>query len=75
MAEEEIEAHILGVIVVEHYSMKEGIEPHYSMNTYEPKHTHDLTTKEREEALALLLFIIEKRDDTIKARLVGDRFK
>ena len=40
------------------------------MNTYEPKHAQDLMNKERKEALASLLFITEKRDDTIKARLV-----
>ena len=45
------------------------------MNTYEPKHAQDLTNKERKEALASLLFITEKRDDTIKARLVGDGSK
>ena len=90
MSDEEIEAHILGVIMVEHYSMKKGIDLFgdraeiavtkelkkvNDMNTYEPKHAQDLTNKERKEALASLLFITEKRDDTIKARLVGDGSK
>ena len=90
MPDEEVEAHILGFIMVEHYSMKKGIDLFgdcaettvtkelknmNNMNTYTPKHAQDLTNKERKEALASLLFITEKRDDTIKARLVGDGSK
>ena len=75
MSEEENEVHILGVIMLEHYSMKKGIELFgnqaetlvtkeikkiNNMNTYKPKHAHELTNKERKEALALLLFITEK---------------
>ena len=90
MTDKEVEAHILGVIMVEHYSIKKGIDLFgdcaetavtkelkkiNDMNTYKPKHVQDLTNKERKEALASLLFITEKRDDTIKARLVGDGSK
>ena len=75
MPEEEIEAQILGLIMVEHYSMKKGIDLFgdraetavtkelkkiNDMNTYKPKHAHDLTYQERKDALALLLFTTEK---------------
>ena len=84
---EEIEAHILGVIMVEHYSMKKGIDlfgdrvetavtkelkEMNNMNIYKRKHAHELTYQERKNTLALLLFITVKRDGTIRARLVGD---
>ena len=42
------------------------------MNMYKPKHAHELTYQERKDALASLLFITEKRDDTIKVRVVGN---
>ena len=87
MSEEETEAHILVVIMVEHYSTKKGVDLFGNQaetavitettkindtNTYEPKHAHELTFQKRKDALALLLFITEERDETIKARLVGD---
>ena len=72
MTDEDIEAHILGVIMVEHYSMKKGtdlfgdcaetavtkeLKKINDMNTYEPKHDQDLKNKESKEALTSLLFI------------------
>ena len=62
--------------MLEHYIMKKGIDLFgnqakstvtkeitkiNNINTYELKHTHELTFKERQDALALLLFITEKR--------------
>ena len=76
MTDKEVEAHILGIIMVEHYSMKKGIDLFggraetavtkelkkiNNMNTYEPKYALDPTDKERKEALASLLFITEKK--------------
>ena len=76
MSEEEIEAHILGVVMIEHYSMKKSIDLFSNqaktavtkeltkinnINTYEPKHAHELTFQESKDALPLLLFNHRKK--------------
>ena len=90
MSEEEIEAHILGVVMIEHYSMKKSIDLFSNqaktavtkeltkinnINTYEPKHAHKLTFRRVRMLYLCYYLIIEKRDSTIKAILVGDGSK
>ena len=45
------------------------------METYEPIYKSDLSIEDRKKALALLLFITEKRNGDIKARKVADGSK
>ena len=74
MSEEETETHLLGVIMVEYYITKKGINLFGNqaktavtkeltkindMNTYRSNDARDLTFQERKDALALLLFITE----------------
>ena len=90
MTEEESDAYIVGVIFAQHFSLKKGLELFgekggtavhkeleqiHKMNTYEPMYKFDLSIEDRIKALALLLFITEKRDGDIKARKVVDGSK
>ena len=45
------------------------------METYKPVHKSDLTFEDRKKALALLMFITEKRNGDIKDRKVADGSK
>ena len=42
------------------------------MNTWKPKHMHELSKKERADALSSLIFIKEKWDGTVKGRACVD---
>ena len=90
MTEEQSDAHIVGVIFAQHFSLKKGLElfgekadaalhkelTHiHKMDTYEPLHKSNLTFEDRKKALALLMFITEKRNGDIKARKVDDGSK
>ena len=86
MSEEEIEAHIMGVVLIEYLNTKNGInvfgrraetavmkelQKINDTNTYEPMYAYTMTHQERKYALYLLLFITEKRNGDIKARKVA----
>ena len=90
MTEEESDAHVVGVIFAQHYSMKKDRELyrdradvtiHKELNqiqdhtTYEPVIKSTLTPKQRHEALESLLFITEKRNGYVNARNVADGSK
>eukprot|EP00956_Cyclotella_meneghiniana_P026461 scaffold57247_cov37-Cyclotella_meneghiniana.AAC.7 len=75
--------HILGVVLAEQYSINKGIrlfgdrakesvtkelKQLHDYVTYIPVHAHDLTPKQRRDALASLIFITEKRCGRIKTR-------
>ena len=86
MTEEEINAHIMGVVLVEHYSMNKGLElfgecgekavtkePQkiHDMNTYKPMYASKIFYQERKDALASILFITEKSNGDVKTRKVA----
>ena len=90
MTEEQSDAHIVGVIFSQNFSLKKGLELFgekadaavhkelsqiHKMDTYEPLHKSDLSFEDRKKALALLMFITEKRNGDIKARKVADGSK
>ena len=90
MTEEQSDAHIVGVIFAQHFSLKKGLELFgekadaavqkelnqiHQIDTYESVHKSDLTFEDRKKALALLMFITEKRNGDIKARKVADGSK
>ena len=45
------------------------------MDAYTPVHKSDLTIKDRKKAMALLMFINEKKNRAIKSRKVADSSK
>ena len=76
----------MGVVIVDHFNTNKGVNIFgdrtedsvmkelrkiHDMNTYEPMDASMLTYQERKYALALLLFITEKRNGDIKARKVA----
>ena len=78
--------HLLGVILVQHYNLKKGIELFgdraeaattkelqsiHDFGTYEPQDAKLLSREERFRALSALMFIVEKRNGDIKARKVA----
>ena len=90
MSEEQSDAHIVGVIFSQHFSLKKGLELFggnadmvvqkelnqiHQMDTYEPVHKSNLTFEDRKKALASLMFITEKRNGDIKARKIADGSK
>ena len=90
MTEEQSDAHIVGVIFAQHFSLKKGLELFgekadvavqkelnqiHQMDTYKPIYKSDLTFEDRKKALASLMFITEKRNGDIKARKVADGSK
>ena len=83
LTEEQLDAHIMGVILARHFSLKKGIalfgnkaeqtttaelQAIHDMGTYEPLDTSKLTRDEKRDALESLLFITEKRDGRFKSR-------
>ena len=87
MTEEQSDAHIVGVIFAQHFSLNKGLELFgekadaavhkeltqiHKMDTYEPVHKSNLTFEDKKKSLALLMFITEKRNGDIKARKVAD---
>ena len=90
MSEEDCEAHVVGVLMAGHYSMKKAKELFgdrsddvimkelrqiHSFKTYEPLKASNLTWEEKKEALNSLLFATEKRNGDIKAQNVADGSK
>ena len=90
MTEEQSDAHVLGVIFAQHFSLKKGLELFgnkadiavqeeltqiHKMDTYEPVHKSNLTFEDRKKALVSLMFITEKRNSDSKARKVADGSK
>ena len=82
--------HVLGVIMVQNYSIKKGLkhfgvrgeqavtkelQQHHDMETYFPVDPDTLTQKQRKEALNSLMFLMEKRDKSVKARSCADGSK
>ena len=85
VTEEEINAHIMGLVLVEHYNMKKGLELFvescekavtkelskiHDMSTYEPMYASKLSYQEKQYALAYMLFITEKSNCDMKSRKV-----
>jgi hypothetical protein len=81
--EEDREEHVLGIALV-HYSLGAGIKMFkergeagvtkeltqmHDMNVFRPVARDLLTKKERTKALSLLMFLKEKRDQSVKARM------
>ena len=77
MTEEQSDAHIVGVIFSQNFSLKKRLEffrgkvdaelhkellQIHKMDTYEPVHKSDLTFEDRKKALASLMFITKKRN-------------
>ena len=90
MTEAHTDAHILGVILVQKYGLKKGIElfgeksgaavakelTHiHELETYESIMASDLSWEENKKALESLPFITEKIYGDIKARKVADGSK
>ena len=83
MSEEEENEHVLGVILIHQYNLKQGLELFgdkaelatvkelkqiHDMGTYVPKLASELSAEEKKKALSSLMFIVDKRDGRIKAR-------
>ena len=83
MTKEEINAHIMGVVLVEHLNMKKVLELFggrgekaitkelqkiHDMNTYEPMDVSKLSYLEIKYFLYSMLFITNKRNGDVKAR-------
>ena len=90
MTEEQSDAHVVGDIFAQHFSLRKGLELFgnkagvavqkeltqiHKMDTYKPVHKSDLTFEDRKKAIASLMFITEKRNGDIKARKVADGSK
>ena len=90
MSNEESDAHIVGVIFSQHFSLNIGLKLFgekanftvqkellqiHVMDTYDPIMKSSLTVKDRIKALASLMFITEKSNGDIKARKVADGIK
>ena len=86
MSEEQIDAHLLGLALVNMYNIKKGqelfgeradaavqkeIKEIDNFQTYEPLHAKDLTWEEKRKALEALFFLTEKRDRRMKGRKVA----
>ena len=72
MSEEEIKTHIMGVVLINHFNTKKGInifgdrsetavmkelQKIHDMNTYKQMDVYTMTYQERKDALRLLLFV------------------
>ena len=90
MSDEESEAHIVGVIFDQNFSLNKGLKLFgnkadvaakkellqiHAMDTYEPIMNFSLTMEDIRKALASLMFITDKRNRYIKARKVADGSK
>ena len=90
MSDEESEAHIVGVIFAQNFSLNKGLKLFgnkadvaakkellqiHAMDTYEPIMNFSLTMEDIRKALASLMFITDKRNRYIKARKVADGSK
>ena len=83
MSEEEIEARIMGVVLIDHFVMKKGVDIFSGraetevmkdmqkirdMNTCKPMDTSTLTYQNRTDALDSILFITDNINGDIKSR-------
>ena len=83
MSYEDTLKHMVGVIMVSHYSLKKSInifgyravkatsselEKTHSMGTYKPMDATKIMKEQKQQALNSLLFVAENRDGRIKAR-------
>ena len=89
MTEEQSDAHIVGGIFVQYFSLKKDLEllweksdvaVHKELSqihkmTRTSRYKSDLTFEDRKQALVSLMFITEKRNGDIKARKVADGSK
>ena len=81
---------MLGLVMLHYFSIKEGLNRYgeagkqavnkelqqlHDMVTYEPMDPEKLTRLENTEALASLMFLVEKRNGLIKAMAVADGSK
>ena len=86
MNDEVLEEQMLGVILVQQYNLKKGMELFgdrakeattkelqqiHDSGTYVPVMQKDVTREEKIKALYALMFIVEKRDGRVKARKVA----
>ena len=82
--------HILGIIMAQQYIVKKGIElfgkkgeaavtkeltQMHDMKVYYPMDPKELTREQRKEALSSLIFLMQKRDDSVKSRACVNRSK
>ena len=85
ITEEDINTHIIGVVLVEHYNMKNSLELFgergekevkkelqkiHDMNTYNPMYSFKLSYQERKDDMASVLFITEKMNGDMNSREV-----
>ena len=90
MTKEEIKSHLIGVILVQQYNLNHGIKLFGAraeeavkkelwqindLETYIPKMASELIWEGKRKAMESLLFIAKKRNESIKARQVGDGSK
>ena len=87
MSEEQIAEHVLGVIMVQQFSLKSGMAKFgncaktavtkeltqlHDMETYVPMDPDKMTRQQKAEALNSLIFLTKKRDGRIKSRSCAD---
>jgi len=90
MTEEEKMMHVLGVAMIQQFSLKAGLKKFgkvgekaaqaelqqlHDMHTYFPVDPTELSYAEKKEVLNSLMFLVEKRDGRVKARGVADGSK
>ena len=83
LIEDQVVMHVMGVVLAQQYSINKGIalfgdrgrksvtkelQQLHDYATYTPVHAHELTEEQRREALASLMFLIEKRCGKVKSR-------
>ena len=90
MSEEEKMEHVLGIIMIQQFSLKAGLKEfgtkgeeavtkelkqQHDMETYFPLDPTSLSKQDRADALSSLMFLTQKRDGRVKARGVADGSK
>ena len=83
VSENDVKEHIMGLVIINYYNLEEGLERFgapgeeavncelqqiHFMQTYIPMNPKKTTRTERLKSLYDLMFLVEKRDKTIKAR-------
>ena len=56
-------------------SVMKELQQHHDLRTFIPVHRWDMTKEQRAEALSSLIFLMEKRDGTVKTRSCADGSK
>ena len=87
MSTDDLRDHILGVIMVQQFSLRAGINKFgdkattsvskelqkiHDMGTYKPVNPDKMTKEQKMDAMNSLLMISEKRDKKVKSRMVAD---